>query len=151
MRKWRAMERQMAPTSQGLDQGGIFSRDWFSDRLGSTVRDFTHQHLHVVLLYFVFALLLPVQGVAHLYGNQDRQSHSHGVRRLKDWTLHTGELHVVFSALQVVRLWTTRLEKWVLPPSSQLLSSNYRQRLFCHILIPISADGMSWICNPEMI
>lgn len=30
------MDRQMAPTSQGFDQGGIFSRDWFSDRLDST-------------------------------------------------------------------------------------------------------------------
>lgn len=27
------MDRQMAPTSQGFDQGGIFSRDWFSERL----------------------------------------------------------------------------------------------------------------------
>lgn len=36
MRKCRAMERQMAPTSQGFDQGGIFSRDWFSDRLEYT-------------------------------------------------------------------------------------------------------------------
>lgn len=42
------MERQMAPTNQGLDQGGIFSRDWFSDRLGSTVRDVTFYALHVV-------------------------------------------------------------------------------------------------------
>lgn len=33
MRKCRAMDRQMAPTSQGFDQGGIFSRDWFSERL----------------------------------------------------------------------------------------------------------------------
>lgn len=38
MRKCRAMDRQMAPTSQGLDQGGIFSRDWFSDRLQQTGR-----------------------------------------------------------------------------------------------------------------
>lgn len=38
MRKCSAMERQMAPTSQGLDHGGIFSRDWFSDRLEGTKR-----------------------------------------------------------------------------------------------------------------
>lgn len=35
MRKCKAMDRQMAPTSHGFDQGGIFKRDWFSDRLGS--------------------------------------------------------------------------------------------------------------------
>lgn len=33
MRKWRDMERQMAPSSQMFSQGGIRSRDWFSDRL----------------------------------------------------------------------------------------------------------------------
>lgn len=33
MRKWRDMERQMAPRSQMFSQGGIRSRDWFSDRL----------------------------------------------------------------------------------------------------------------------
>lgn len=33
------MDRQMAPTSQGFDQGGIFSRDWFSDRLDRTGED----------------------------------------------------------------------------------------------------------------
>lgn len=27
------MDRQIAPTSHGLDQGGIFKRDWFSDKL----------------------------------------------------------------------------------------------------------------------
>ncbi len=39
MRKCRAMDRQMAPTSQGFDQGGIFNRDWFSDRLESTGKE----------------------------------------------------------------------------------------------------------------
>lgn len=73
MRKCRAMERQMAPTSQGFDQGGIFSRDWFSDRLDSTGKyvifftvyticcvtlqfsatsslSWSHKNLHVVVL-----------------------------------------------------------------------------------------------------
>lgn len=49
MRKCRAMERQMAPTSHGFDQGGIFSRDWFSDRLESTGRG-------VILLHIPSAL-----------------------------------------------------------------------------------------------
>lgn len=33
MRKWRDMDRQMEPRSQMFTQGGIRSRDWFSDRL----------------------------------------------------------------------------------------------------------------------
>lgn len=33
MRKWRDMERQMAPSSHTFSQGGIRSRDWFSDTL----------------------------------------------------------------------------------------------------------------------
>lgn len=32
--KWRDMERLMAATSQPLLQGGMRSRDWFSDKLG---------------------------------------------------------------------------------------------------------------------
>lgn len=35
MRKCKAMDRQIAPTSHGFDEGGIFKRDWFSDRLDS--------------------------------------------------------------------------------------------------------------------
>merc|ERR1712178_99733 len=33
MRKWRDMERAMAPISHLLYQGGITVRDWFSDML----------------------------------------------------------------------------------------------------------------------
>ena len=33
MRKCRDMERQMAPSSHTFSQGGMRSRDWFSDRL----------------------------------------------------------------------------------------------------------------------
>lgn len=46
------MERQMAPTSQGFDQGGIFSRDWFSDRLDSTGK-------------YVIFLLFTLSAVSH--------------------------------------------------------------------------------------
>lgn len=41
------MDRQMAPTSQGLDQGGILSRDWFSDRLDRTGKD-VNLNVHTV-------------------------------------------------------------------------------------------------------
>lgn len=44
MRKCRAIDRQMAPTSQGLDQGGILSRDWFSDKLDSTKKTAHSSH-----------------------------------------------------------------------------------------------------------
>jgi hypothetical protein len=46
MRKWRDIERQMAPSSQMFSQGGIRSRDWFSDRLGI-------ERLKVTLRYFL--------------------------------------------------------------------------------------------------
>lgn len=36
MRKWRERDRMIAPSSQMLTQGGIRSRDWFSDRLQDT-------------------------------------------------------------------------------------------------------------------
>lgn len=41
MRKCKAMDRQMAPTSHGFDQGGIFKRDWFSDRLDGVWKEKT--------------------------------------------------------------------------------------------------------------
>lgn len=44
MRKWRDMERQMAPRSQTFSQGGIRSSDWFSDRLGKDTWSHTHTH-----------------------------------------------------------------------------------------------------------
>lgn len=76
------MDRQMAPTSQGFDQGGIFSRDWFSDRLDR--RSYYFDIYTVCSVEAVLAHALPVQGVAHLYGNQNRQGHRHGIRRLED-------------------------------------------------------------------
>lgn len=33
IRKWRERDRMIAPSNQMLTQGGILSRDWFSDRL----------------------------------------------------------------------------------------------------------------------
>lgn len=39
---------------------------------------------HEVQCEGAFVLFLPVQCIAHLYGYQDRQSHSHGIRRFKD-------------------------------------------------------------------
>lgn len=33
MTKWRVKESAMEPTSHMLDQGGIVTRDWFSDKL----------------------------------------------------------------------------------------------------------------------
>lgn len=35
MRKCRDIDRQMAPSSHTFSQGGILSRDWFSDTLSS--------------------------------------------------------------------------------------------------------------------
>lgn len=57
-----------------------------------------------------FASFLPVQGIAHLYGNQDGQSHGHRVRGLKNQTLDPSELGLVLTALQIVGLWVTQSE-----------------------------------------
>lgn len=38
MRKCRDMDRQMAPRSHTFSQGGILSRDWFSDRLAQEAK-----------------------------------------------------------------------------------------------------------------
>lgn len=43
MRKWRDMDRQMAPSSQTFSQGGILSKDWFSDRLNMLNVDLVSQ------------------------------------------------------------------------------------------------------------
>lgn len=43
--------------------------------------------------------VLPVEGVAHLNGDQDGERHGHGIRRLKDGTLDAGELGVALGAL----------------------------------------------------
>lgn len=73
------MDRQMAPTSQGLDHGGIINSDWFSDRLKNiTPSEATPDAL--LLLLVLLHVSLPVQGVTHLYCNQDGQSHRHGIR-----------------------------------------------------------------------
>jgi hypothetical protein len=37
MTKWREKERAMAPHSHRLHQGGITSRDWFSDKLWAKI------------------------------------------------------------------------------------------------------------------
>lgn len=38
------MDRQMEPTSQMFSQGGILSRDWFSDKLQNKQRKVKHVH-----------------------------------------------------------------------------------------------------------
>jgi hypothetical protein len=35
IKKWRAIDRQMAPTSQMFHHGGITTNDWFSDKLST--------------------------------------------------------------------------------------------------------------------
>lgn len=109
MRKCSAIERQMAPTSQGLDHGGIFSRDWFSDRLGGRGGDEVQYRtgLQEADIRRSACSLSPVESVAHLNGDQDGERHGHGIRRLKDGTLDAGELGVALRALQVVGLWRT--------------------------------------------
>lgn len=74
----------MAPSSQTFSQGGIRSRDWFSDRLdrgGDTDGESTPLHRSPFTPSLTDrATTLPVEGVAHLNGDQHRQRHGHGVR-----------------------------------------------------------------------
>lgn len=65
----------------------------------------------------------PVEGVAHLNGDQDGQRHGHGERRAEDRALNAGEVGVALRALQVVGL--DRREE-----ESVLLTAPYR---WCHL------------------
>ncbi len=103
---WKAQEKKIhglqTPTCSFTPNHYIHSRVINNNHMGCFIQDSPVGY--VVYCVGVFVLLLPVQGVAHLYGNQDRQGHSHGIRRLKDWTLHTSKLNVAFTTLQVVWL-----------------------------------------------
>lgn len=46
----------------------------------------------------------PVESIAHLYGDEDRKSHCHGVRRLKHHAVDTREVGIVLFALQKMAL-----------------------------------------------
>lgn len=47
---------------------------------------------------------VPVEGVAHLDGNEHGQGHGHGVGRLEHRALHPRKLPVAFTALEIVGL-----------------------------------------------
>jgi len=49
--------------------------------------------------------VLPVEGVAHLNGDQHRQGHGHGARSLKDLAFNAGEVLVLIVALHEVGLY----------------------------------------------
>lgn len=103
MRKWRDMERQMAPRSQTFSQGGIRSSDWFSDRL-ETDSDAVRSHTSPPQVQMQPFIRLPVQSVAHLYGDKHRQRHGHRVWRLEHVAVQALELGVVWGALEEVAL-----------------------------------------------
>lgn len=113
MRKWRDMERQMAPSSQTFSQGGIRSSDWFSDRLKGkkTVMLWLHRspphptRSPTPTPPHAGCRLLPVQSVAHLNGDEHGQRHGHRVRRLEHVAVQALKLRVVRGALEEVALW----------------------------------------------
>lgn len=105
----------MEPSSQMFTQGGIRMRDWFSERLhvdGQAEARAEDAEERVVKgersvegkVAGEAVQALPVESVAHLDGDQHRQGHGHGLRGLKDLTLHTLKVGVVLSALHEVGL-----------------------------------------------
>lgn len=50
-------------------------------------------------------ILVPVESVAHLNGDQHRQGHGHGRGSLKDIAFNAGEVLVCIVALHEVGLW----------------------------------------------
>lgn len=93
----------MAPRSHTFSQGGIRSSDWFSDRLETDMWSHTHTHtLHTCRGQP--CIRLPVQSVAHLYGDEHGQRHGHRVGRLEHVAVQALELGVVWAALEEVAL-----------------------------------------------
>lgn len=62
-----------------------------------------------------FHVVRPVQGVAHLNGDQHRKSHGHWGSSLKHLAVDPSKVLVVLAALHEVRL-TGKMEKMVLIP-----------------------------------
>jgi len=115
MRKWRDMERQMAPKSQTFSHGGIRRRDWFSDRLDQKKRhgrSFTLTAFPSFLpspncngsSVFLREMSLPVESVAHLDGDEHGQGHGHRVGRLEHAAVQALKVWVVWAALEEVPL-----------------------------------------------
>lgn len=113
--KCRDMERVMAPTNHTLLHGGIRSRDWFSDKLQKCATMLhwakkqnkkTCMSSCFVIFRFGVCQFWPVQSVAHLNGDQHRQSHCHGWSSFKHFTVNAGKVLVLSSALHEVGLGT---------------------------------------------
>lgn len=58
-------------------------------------------------MHQVVVLVLPVEGVAHLNGDQHRQGHGHWGSRLEHLTSDVGEVLILFSTLHKVGLRNT--------------------------------------------
>jgi len=113
--KCRDMERVMAPTNHKLLHGGIRSKDWFSDKLQKDAPMYvtignnnnkTSKLSCFMMFGFGVGQFWPVQSVAHLNGDQHRQSHCHGWSSLKHLALNTSKVLVISSALHEVGLVT---------------------------------------------
>lgn len=104
----------MEPSSQMFTQGGIRTRDWFSERLpagggrrqGWETRESGEASGGVEGKGVCVGggQVLPVESIAHLDGDQHGQGHGHGLRGLKDLTLHTLKVGIVLGALHEVSL-----------------------------------------------
>lgn len=94
----------MAPSSQMFSQGGILSRDWFSDRLKSGEKVESVFSLFENMLSVRPCSCSPVQSVAHLDGDEHRQRHGHWVGRLEHLAVQAFKVWVVWTTLEEVAL-----------------------------------------------
>lgn len=69
-------------------------------------------------------MVLPVQGVAHLNGDQHRQSHGHRWGRLEHVTVNASKILVLLAALHEVRL-RGGMKKKILSSHTALIFKQY--------------------------
>ena len=74
-----------------LVQGGIITRDWFSDKLLKEETMSLKTTLHKLLND------KPVEGIKHLNGNQDWESHCHGMGIMEDLAVDSCESFILRS------------------------------------------------------
>lgn len=109
--KCRDMDRVIAESSQKLLHGGMRTRDWFSDKLEEEEEKWHCNNMCCMKKPPLFSscehLLthskeVPVESIAHLNGDQDRQGHGHGRSSLKDLTVKAGKVLILIVALHEV-------------------------------------------------
>ena len=114
MKKCWAMERAMAASNHKLVSGPITSRDWFSLKLGRGGGERVREgrggggrgtEMDDGVREREGGRERPVEGIQHLYGDEDRESHGHRVEVRECLTaLYVREHFVLTRTLKMVTL-----------------------------------------------